>query len=144
MLSAHFLANKERMHTFVAAEFARMAESVDALVSNTSGCNGCAGSTPAPGTEKGLPCRSPFSVPSAAALPPCLLGTPQTPRPLAGPQKRPFPRFDHFLVTIRRMHIKLSLNAPTVCPAIQVSNHYHRHQRDKHNNSHFVPSMPQP
>ena len=89
MLSPHFFAKRERMHTFVAAEFARMAESVDALVSNTSGCNGCAGSTPAPGTGIGLPCGSPISVPSAAEPPPCLLGTPQTPRPLAGPQKRP-------------------------------------------------------
>ncbi len=29
-----------------------MAESVDALVSNTNDCNGRAGSTPAPGTNK--------------------------------------------------------------------------------------------
>ena len=31
---------------------ARMAESVDALVSNTNDCNDRAGSTPAPGTKK--------------------------------------------------------------------------------------------
>ena len=82
------------MHTFVAADRARMAESVDALVSHTSVCNGCAGSTPAPGTGKRLQMAAFFCFctrsPSAALPPPCLLGTPQTPRPLAGPQMRPF------------------------------------------------------
>ena len=86
-LAVKYFANSEKSDTFAipttkghpfTAEFqsrtparqknqqpARMAESVDALVSNTSGAIR-AGSIPAPGTQKGLSdALSPFCVPSS-------------------------------------------------------------------------------
>mgnify|MGYP006976536987 FL=1 len=50
--SAVKLRKPKRLAKFASAKEARMAESVDALVSNTSGATR-AGSTPAPGTRNG-------------------------------------------------------------------------------------------
>ena len=60
---------------------AQMAESVDALVSNTSGATR-AGSTPALGTEKGEVLTPPFSVPRAGAEPVPFFSSPQRTRSL--------------------------------------------------------------